>query len=71
MTSAHETDAEAILLLPVQARRRLGISHRTFQRWVASGRVVPTLRLPNGHARYSAQYIESLVERPEPNEVSA
>lgn len=64
MTSAQESASSEGLLLPVQARRRLGISHRTFQRWVASGRIVPTLRLPNGHARYSPEYIESLVTRP-------
>lgn len=65
MTSAHERESGEVLLLPVQARRLLGISHRTFQRWKADGRIVPTQILPNGHSRYSAAYIESLVTRPQ------
>lgn len=63
MTSAHEPAKGAELLTPVQARRRLGISPRTLQRWVASGRITPAARLINGHKRFAPEDVEALIER--------
>jgi DNA-binding transcriptional MerR regulator len=60
MTSAHEADDDLMVLSPVEARRRLHISHRTLQRWIAKGVLKPAYRLPNGHARYRVRDVDAL-----------
>jgi predicted site-specific integrase-resolvase len=53
------TDEE--LLTPVQARKRAGVSHRTFQRYRAAGRITPAKVLPNGHARFRADDVDAML----------
>ncbi len=47
-------------LSPQEARERLGVSRRTFQRYVQQGHIAAAHRLPNGHARFSAADIDAL-----------
>lgn len=62
MTTAHEADQGADhLLSPVQARKRAGVSHRTFQRYRAAGLIKPAHVLPNGHARFRAADVDALL----------
>lgn len=71
MTSAHDLEETAApaptpadpLLTPVQARRRAGVSHRTFQRYRAAGLIVPAHVLPNGHARFRASAVDAMLLR--------
>ena len=61
MTSAQEPAKDGEPLSPAQVRRRLGITRRTLQRWVASGRTKPDFRLPNGHARWLPATVDALL----------
>jgi len=62
MTTAHEADEGESYLTPAQARRRLGVSPRTYRRYVASGVLVPHHRTPLGHARFTEASLQ--VQRP-------
>lgn len=75
MTSVHEPPSALTFLSPAEARKRLGISRRTLQRYVANGIITPAGRLPNGHARFSSADVDSLIrsghEGDKPEERSA
>lgn len=60
MTTATPASTDEEYLAPVQARRVLGVTRRTFQRYQAAGLVVPAYRLPNGHARFARSHIEAV-----------
>lgn len=60
MTLAHTSDTQVMYLSPREARDRLGVSRRTFQRYVERGLIAASHRLPNGHARFSSADVDSL-----------
>ncbi len=43
---------------PQEAAKFLGVSHRTIQRWVSNGRLLPT-RKPNGYLLISGKQLKS------------
>ena len=51
---------ERVVLVPPVAIRRLGFSRRQLEYWAKTGLVVPALRTPGGHARYSGDEIAAL-----------
>ena len=65
MTSAHTSDTQVMYLTPQEARQRLGVSRRTFQRYVERGHITAAHRLPNGHARFAAADVDALRTHPE------
>lgn len=44
--------APPVLVGTVEAAAAIGVSYRTLQRYVANGRVRPTVSLPSGHYRW-------------------
>lgn len=53
------------LLSTTEAAKALGISPRSLTRWVASGRVVPKLVTPGGHARFDLAELREQLRPPE------
>jgi excisionase family DNA binding protein len=47
-------------LAPVAAARRLGVSVRTLDRYVADGRLTPTGRTAGGHRRFDVEAVDRL-----------
>lgn len=60
MSLDHNLGEEADLMTPSQVRERLGISLRTYQRYVASGLLVPAYRPPGGWRRFSRSHVEAV-----------
>jgi excisionase family DNA binding protein len=60
MATTQESSTGADLLAAVQVRQILGISRRTYQRYVADGRLVEAQRTLGGHRRFRRSDVEAL-----------
>lgn len=61
MTSANELSADEEFMTPAEARKRVGVTRRTFQRYVADGRITAAHYTPAGHARFARADVEAMV----------
>jgi excisionase family DNA binding protein len=52
MSPSHNPDTDPVFLTPEQVRQQLGISLRTYQRHIATGRLHASNRTPGGHRRF-------------------
>lgn len=64
MSSAQETSTREVFLTPVEARRLLGVSHRTLQRYRAAGVLTPAHYTPGGHGRFRRDDVVRLRDAP-------
>jgi excisionase family DNA binding protein len=62
MSLSHDSDTRSVLLTPEQVRERLGISLRTYQRHLASGRLRASSRTPGGHRRFVQADVDAALQ---------
>jgi predicted site-specific integrase-resolvase len=60
MATDHEISPGADLMAPVQVRQMLGVSLRTYQRYVADGTLVAAEYTLKGHRRFRRSDVEAL-----------
>ena len=53
---------EVNLLTPKEVAARFGVTRRTINKWVQSGKL-PAVRTPGGQYRYERRVVEGLLER--------
>jgi excisionase family DNA binding protein len=54
---------EIVLLTTSQVAKRFRVDTSAVRRWVAKGRLTPTITTPGGHYRFAEVDIDALVER--------
>jgi len=55
------TENQDKVIKPSEVAKMLNISYMTVKRMEESGKLVPIFRTPKGHARYSREYILSII----------
>jgi excisionase family DNA binding protein len=58
-------------LSPSQAADRLGVSTRTFRRYVAAGLIAPVHRTHGGHGRFDPDDVDRLIDADPPDSTPA
>ncbi|MCV6982156.1 helix-turn-helix domain-containing protein [Mycolicibacterium pulveris] len=56
---------EVVLLTTTQVAKRFKVDSSAVRRWVAEGRLKPTITTPGGHYRFSETDIDAFTQRTE------